>query len=120
MSAIKDGTSLGKSAIFPPMQGETWRDRLSKIVGQNGKSMRGISIAAGQAPGYVYGILHEGKDPTITNLMKVIEAAGASPSWVILGIDNDPETEQLMELFGKLTDAQRQALRQMAEAFREP
>jgi len=97
-----------------------WRDRLRQAVETSGKSMREVSIAAGRAPNYVYCILEEDKDPTIDNLLGVIRAIGASPSWIVAGVDLSADDEQRFKAFVDLEKSQQMAVLQLAEAFRRP
>lgn len=77
---------------------EDWKARLDAGIKAKGKSKRGVSLAAGMAPGYVHSILNEGKDPTIDNLLKVCEAADLSLYYVLYGVQVDRETEEIIQL----------------------
>lgn len=71
ISALADRSSalyrvrdkIAAIADIPGMGNGTWRERFSDAVARSGMSQREISVAAGRAPGYVYGILKENKDP---------------------------------------------------------
>lgn len=91
---------------------EGWKTRLAEAIEANGKTKRGVSLAAGMAPGYVHSILKEGKDPTIDNLIKVCGAAGVSLSFVLNGFQMSPETEEIMKLL-EASKTKRQGLLQL-------
>lgn len=78
---------------------ETWRDRLQAALDQKGKSKREVSLAAGLGKGYVHGILSEGKDPTIDNLLKVCEALEVEPIWVIFGVPISEDADDLLQMW---------------------
>ena len=73
-----------------------WKDRLAAGMKKNKRSKRGVSIEAGQGPGYVHSILKEGKDPTVSNLAAVCDAAGLSIYYVLGGFDITPEREEFL------------------------
>lgn len=115
---MKVATFPYKSTIFRGMGEETWRDRLRKAVETSGKSMREISIASGHAPGYLFGVLRDEKDPTIDNLLALIKVIDGSAIEIIHGIELSPEDEQILRIFNSLSESQRVAFLQWAEAFR--
>lgn len=90
-----------------------WRERLAAAVAASGKSKRAISLAAGMAPGYLYGILSEGKDPTVTNLMKICDEIGASMSFILYGFDISGDLEEILTLLQNSSPAARAGLLQM-------
>ena len=57
---------------------DAWRQRLSDALDESGKSKRAVSLAIGASPGYLHGILTEGKDPTIGMLAAICEQLGVS------------------------------------------
>lgn len=95
----------------------TWRERFSDAVARSGMSQREISVAAGRAPGYVYGILKENKDPTIDNLVALADVLGVSITWLITGADVSPDQETLLTLYAGLPVEDQAALRRLAEAI---
>lgn len=101
---------------IPGMAGDDWRDRLAAALKVSGKSMREVSLAAGKAPGYVYSILEEGKDPTIHNLMKVADEIGASLSFILYGFDLTGEDEEILRLLKASSEREREGLLQMLRA----
>lgn len=75
-----------------------WKKRLADGIERNGLSQRKVSMDAGQGPGYVHSIIKEGKDPTISNLAAICDAAGLSLYFVLGGFDITPEREELLRL----------------------
>lgn len=78
------------------MSDEAWRERLRAGLAASGKSMRSVSLATGNGPGYVSSILTEGKDPTIENLIAVCDAIPISLAFVLYGFDITPEDADLL------------------------
>jgi ribonucleoside-diphosphate reductase alpha chain len=99
------------------MENGAWRDRFAEAVGRSKKSMRQISLEAGRAAGYLYGIIKEGKDPTVDNLVAVLDVLDVSVSWIIAGVQVNPDEEELLRLYASLPDEARVALRQIAESI---
>lgn len=78
---------------------EAMRARLRAALKEKGLSMRQISIQAKCGPGYVYSVLEEGKEPTVTKLAQICNAADLSMSYILYGMKLSPETERLISLF---------------------
>ena len=97
MAVTTDVQKIPQWAITPPMN-DGWRDRLRKAVEASGKSPRAVSLEAGRAHGYVYSLLNEGKDPTISNLSAVCKVLGVSLPYILYGQDITPEAEELLSL----------------------
>ncbi len=53
-------------------------------------------MAAGKGPGYVHSLLSEGKSPTIENLMELCKQIGTSPSYILYGVDVQPEDAEII------------------------
>lgn len=68
-----------------------WRIRLRDAIKASGMSDRDVSLSAGFGAGYIHSILGEGKDPTVGKLMGVCEVIGASPTFILYGIDVSQE-----------------------------
>lgn len=92
---------------------DTWRERLKKALKDKHLSKRGVSLAADLSEGYVHGILQEGKEPTVENLLSVCRASGISAASVILGYEVPPDTEELFELWAKASPATREGILQI-------
>jgi transcriptional regulator with XRE-family HTH domain len=75
-----------------------WRDRLAAHLKASGKSMRQVSLASGNGPGYLHSILKDGKEPTIDNLASVCDAAEVSLLFVLFGLDVSREDERILQL----------------------
>ena len=80
------------------MQDSDWRKRLSEAVEKSDKSMRAISIAAGNGHGYVHSVLKEGKDPTVDNLIRICGVLDVSLTHILYGVDMTAETEEIIRL----------------------
>lgn len=92
-----------------------WKERLKLAIENSGKSLREISLASGHGPGYLHSVFTEGKDPKITTLMKVCDAANVSLIYVLHGMEVAPEDEELLkELY--LHPAKREAIRKLLAA----
>lgn len=97
MAAITDVRKNLQSSINRLMN-DGWRTRLRAAVTASGKSPRAISLEAGRAHGYVFSLLSEGKDPTLTNLSAVCRVLGVSLPSILYGQDVTPEGEELLNL----------------------
>lgn len=77
---------------------DAMRDRLRDTLEEKGLSKREVSLKANLGAGFVHSILAEGKEPTVSKLASVCEAAGISLSFIIYGVKQSPETEKLISL----------------------
>ena len=80
------------------MKDDSWRTRLKEAVEASDASMRAVSLASGNGPGYVHSILSEGKEPTIGNLLDVCQALNVSPIYILFGMKVTPEDEAILEV----------------------
>ena len=92
-----------------------WRERLAKAAEASGRSLRDISLKAGMGAGYLHGILVEGKDPTVGNMMKIADQIGVSLSQIIYGIELGVDEERLLRLYARMSPRQRNAFLEMAQ-----
>lgn len=76
---------------------DAWKTRLADAVEKSGRSMRAISLAADAGPGYLHSVLQEGKDPSVGKLLAVCRALGASPTFILYGIDVLPEDAEVID-----------------------
>ena len=72
--------------------------------------MRSISLAAGVGPGYLHDILKVEKEPTLDRLMRIADALDISMSWLLYGFDLGKKDEEVLAVFSRLSDRQRQAI----------
>lgn len=93
-----------------------WRKRLAAAIESSGKSMRAISKGAGKGPGYIHSILSEGKDPTLSNLLKVCDQLGVTLFEIVLGVDMTPEDEKILRLWRDASPADQEALLQLLKS----
>lgn len=64
---------------LPTLADGAWRSRLHDHLSINDLTMRGVSLTANCAAGYLHGVLFDGKDPTIDRFLRICAAAGADP-----------------------------------------
>lgn len=115
MSSVhyKGRALVSEIADIARMKQESWRSRLAAAIEASGKSRRSISLAAGMAPGYLHSILVEGKDPTISNLLKVCEETGVSMSYILYGYEISGEVEEILDLLQSSSPRAREGLLQI-------
>lgn len=94
---------------------DEWKDRLESAILDCGKSMREISLAAKLGPGYVHSILGEGKEPTVTNLLKICRAADISVYRILTGFEIKPKDEDFLRLVSLADDDLRASLLYLLE-----
>tara|TARA_B100000683_G_scaffold227203_1_gene226545 strand:- start:476 stop:790 length:315 start_codon:yes stop_codon:yes gene_type:complete len=82
-----------------------WRERLSAAIETTGRSRRSISLAAGLGPSYISGILNEGKDPTIDNLIAICQQINVGLSQIVYGIEVSAEAEEILSLLEAYPEA---------------
>lgn len=92
------------------MKDDDWKGRLAAAIEASGKSKRAVSLGAGMAAGYVHSILAEGKDPTVTNLLKVCDEIGASMSYILYGIEITADVEEIVKLLQDASPTAREGL----------
>lgn len=97
------------------MKSQDWKERLKLAIDNSGKSMREISLASGHGPGYLHSVFTEGKDPKITTLMKVCDAAEVSLIYILHGMEVAQEDEELLKAL-YLHPAKREAIRKLLQA----
>lgn len=78
------------------MSNDDWRKRLETAVDADGRSLRDISLAAGLSHGYLHGILRDGKEPTLDRFRKICAEMGLSLSYVLIGTNISPATEDII------------------------
>ena len=106
ISSIADTSSVlyegrARKGVLPDISGmkdEDWRQRLTAAIKDKGTSMRALSLAAGLGPGYVHGLLKEGKDPTVDNLLKLCDQLGVSIAYILKNVSVNAETEEILGL----------------------
>jgi len=86
------------------MTDETWKDRLLHAVERSGKSQQAIAIDAGLGRAYLYGVFKEGKVPTVENMIRICNAIGVSPAFIIFGWSMNPKQQELLDLIAQHPD----------------
>ncbi|WP_425522913.1 XRE family transcriptional regulator [Bartonella apihabitans] len=89
---------------------DDWRVRLAQKIEESGKSMRAISLACGKAPGYVFTIMKDRKNPTAETLAEICTEVGTSLSFVLYGFDISAEDEKFIKLFSQASPDVRNAI----------
>jgi transcriptional regulator with XRE-family HTH domain len=108
----------GELKTVMPARG--WRERLRDVIAASDRSARAISIEAGMSPGYLHGILNEGKDPTLINLLAVCEVLGVSLAYVVHGYLMNHGTEQLLKAWAHLSPEAQKAVLANLDAVTAP
>ena len=118
--SIADVTNYRKRRTIVAMsEGETWRDRLLQATKMARRSQRSVSLGAGFGAGYVNSLLQEGKEPSVDNAIDLCRELGISLTWLIYGIEMDPETEEILALLQEQREA-RAGILQVLRASRRP
>ncbi len=73
-----------------------WRLRLAQAIAAKNTSKRKVSLDAGLGAGAVHSWLAEGKDPSVTHLMRVCAVLGVTLTWLTKGYDITPEAEEIL------------------------
>lgn len=76
------------------------RERLEKSRADSGKSMRQVSLDAGQGAGYYHSIV-KSNNPSVENISKVADALNVSLPYILFGLNMTPETQRIIELLEK-------------------
>lgn len=68
-----------------------WRKRLKELIeGTPGLDMRTLSRKAGLNPGYISEMYAKPSTPTVDAFLKIAQAAGVSPTWLLTGEEDSP------------------------------
>ena len=98
-----------------------WRDRLRAAIEASGHRPYKISRAIGRSDGYVRSILEDGKDPTVPAFVAICDYIGVSPTKILYEMDTtDPINEEFLEIFARLTPAQRRHFLALAQSMLPP
>lgn len=88
----------------------TWRERLRAAIKAKGMSMRSVSLAADMGPGYVFGLLSEGKEPTIDNLVKLCQVIDVPLYQIVYGDEAPAKAQEVVELWMGAGEKTRRAI----------
>lgn len=108
-----DGTQIGDIAA---MADETWRDRLKRAVEKSGRPLREISRTMGRSDGYVYGIIHDAKEPGIDSVVELCRVLGISVTELLFGVEMSDSTEKLLRIYAGLSEDQKADFLRLAES----
>lgn len=78
------------------MENKAWAQRLLAAITDSGHSQRSASLKAGRGQGYVNSLLTSGKVPSVENLMGICEVIGASPAYILWGVDVREEDAEII------------------------
>ena len=98
------------------MDYKDWRQRLTDKIAISDMSMREISLAAGKGEGYVFSILKDAKEPSVSALAKLCQVVGTSVSYVLYGYEITSEEEELLTLFAAAAPQERSAILTLLKA----
>lgn len=86
-----------------------WFSRLLKVIEDDGRDMKAISLAAKCGPNYVQQMIKDGKKPGTDRFVRLLGVLGRPASlYVILGAELTAEQEELMGLvFGVPEETQK-------------
>lgn len=93
-----------------------WRSRLNEVIEKDGRSHRAITDAIGLSPSYIHGILKEGKDPRVRNLVKLAKELNTSLNWIMFGIQMTGDVQRLLCAFSSFDDNQKQQFLRIVDA----
>ncbi len=112
----KETATLQKRRGKARMPERTWRDRLAAAITKDGRSMRAISLAAGQNESYVWEMFNKGKEPTITPLVTICSILGVSTHYILTGVEQSALNERFLKAFAEVPEAEQLALLALLEA----
>ena len=90
--------------LMKNLRDSAWLARLDAALKAKGVSHRAASIGAKLGPGVVNSWFKEGKDPGMSSLTAVCEAAGVSLAYVLFGFEISPQTAELVRLLEENPD----------------
>jgi hypothetical protein len=82
-------------------------DRLARKAGCRNQVKWSIlerRLEAGLNPGYLYGVVVSGQDPTIDRFLKIAEALGISAGEILDGRPLSPGDKRMLELWSRETE----------------
>jgi transcriptional regulator with XRE-family HTH domain len=92
------------------MPNPPWRQRLIAAIKADGRSPNRLSLDSGMSRNHVGQFLNDEKGPKIDTLLRICRTLNVSPTFILLGFDIDPASEQILELLSRATPEQRQTL----------
>lgn len=81
-----------------------WRDRLFEEMRRKGVSANRLSIESGLGQNYLNQVQKAGKEPTISNFLKICATLDVSPIYILSGISMTRQDEELISLLASLPD----------------
>ena len=93
-----------------------WRTRLREQLAKSGKTRSQVCSEAGLNPAYLTQILEQkGATPRIDNLWKLAGVLNTSVSYLVEGIDLEPDAIQVVAYFGVLNGERKEAALRLLE-----
>lgn len=78
---------------------DEWLDRLLECVKRDGRSMRAISVAAGNGPNWLQQVFKDKKDPGFNRLAKTLDVLGTGAIlYVITGTKLGEDDAELLRI----------------------
>lgn len=74
------------------------RNRLQEALDNKRMSMRAASLEAGLSETALHGIVKLGRDPGVSNLVKVCDVLDVTLGWIMYGQDLTPENAEVLQL----------------------
>lgn len=88
-----------------------WRKELRKIIGDQGLSLREVSLRLGKSEGYLKVLLTRENEPGIGTLSKICTELNVPVSSLIEDLPRDAEALQIARTFERLTAEQKSAVK---------
>jgi len=79
------------------MKDDQWRTRIEEAAAADGRSLRDISLAAGLSHGYLYGILRDGKEPTLDRFIRICKALNMNLAYALMGVHVSQNSLELIQ-----------------------
>lgn len=88
-----------------------WRVRLRGCLAASGKTRAQVCSEAGLNPAYLTQILEQkGATPRIDNLQKLVRVLHTTVTYLVDGIDLNPQTAECLALYSALTEDRKEAV----------
>lgn len=82
---------------------DNWRDRLTIIMNEQNISARNLSLKAGLSENFVGQMFRTGRDPSISNIVKICAALNIAPANILFGVRISEQEQQLLTLTSQLS-----------------
>lgn len=118
--ACNSGQAIQASMLFNNgMDDDGWKTRLTAAINHNlqvnNRSANELSIIAGLGRNYLADYFNTGREPKLPAFLKLCRAMGVSPIYILLGVELDPQAEELLSVWRLMTPEEREALLRLIE-----